>query len=151
MFECHEQDKGGLKLDSREAILQGGDSGPAIVLGKPQKSLLMTAVQHADRAEMPPKKKLPPEAIADLSQWIRAGAVWPEGKALGFATGEITDEQRKHWAYQPLKATRHGRHRGELIDAHARTLKEQGSVDLADRRTHRRVTFNLTDSAADGS
>ena len=150
-FECHgHKDKGGLKLDSREAILQGGDSGPAIVLGKPQKSLLMTAVQHADpELEMPPKKKLPPEAIADLSQWIRAGAVWPEGKALGFATGEITAEQRKHWAYQPLKGNPSRTPAGEnFIDAHVRgRLKEQGlqSVDLADRRTLiRRVTFNLT-------
>ena len=150
-FECHgHKDKGGLKLDSREAILQGGDSGPAIVLGKPQKSLLMTAVQHADPdLEMPPKKKLPPEAIADLSQWIRAGAVWPEGKALGFATGEITDEQRKHWAYQPLKGNAAQTPAEEnFIDAHVRgRLKEQGlqSVDLADRRTLiRRVTFNLT-------
>ena len=150
-FECHgHKDKGGLKLDSREAILQGGDSGPAIVLGKPQKSLLMTAVQHADsELEMPPKKKLPPEAIADLSQWIRAGAVWPEGKGLGFATGEITDEQRKHWAYQPLKGNPAQTPAGEnFIDAHVRgRLKEQGlqSVDLADRRTLiRRVTFNLT-------
>jgi len=150
-FECHgHKDKGGLKLDSREAILQGGDSGPAIVLGKPQKSLLMTAVQHADsELEMPPKKKLPPEAIADLSQWIRAGAVWPEGKALGFATGEITDEQRKHWAYQPLKGNPAQTPAGEnFIDAHVRgRLKEQGlqSVNLADRRTLiRRVTFNLT-------
>ncbi|HCE06596.1 MAG TPA: hypothetical protein DEQ62_09705 [Verrucomicrobiales bacterium] len=150
-FECHgHKDKGGLKLDSREAILQGGDSGPAIVLGKPQKSLLMTAVQHADsELEMPPKKKLPPEAIADLSQWIRAGAVWPEGKGLGFATGEITDEQRKHWAYQPLKGNPAQTPAGEnFIDAHVRgRLKEQGlqSVNLADRRTLiRRVTFNLT-------
>ena len=150
-FECHgHKDKGGLKLDSREAILQGGDSGPAIVLGKPQKSLLMTAVQHADsELEMPPKKKLPPEAIADLSQWIRAGAVWPEGKGLGFATGEITDEQRKHWAYQPLKGNAAQTPAGKnFIDAHVRgRLKEQGlqSVDLADRRTLiRRVTFNLT-------
>ena len=150
-FECHgHKDKGGLKLDSREAILQGGDSGPAIVLGKPQKSLLMTAVQHADsELEMPPKKKLPPEAIADLSQWIRAGAVWPEGKGLGFATGEITDEQRKHWAYQPLKGNPAQTPAEEnFIDAHVRgRLKEQGlqSVDLADRRTLiRRVTFNLT-------
>ena len=150
-FECHgHKDKGGLKLDSREAILQGGDSGPAIVLGKPEKSLLMTAVQHADPdLEMPPKKKLPPEAIADLSQWIRAGAVWPEGKALGFATGEITDEQRKHWAYQPLKGNPAQTPAGEnFIDAHVRgRLKEQGlqSVNLADRRTLiRRVTFNLT-------
>jgi len=150
-FECHgHKDKGGLKLDSREAILQGGDSGPAIVPGKPQKSLLMTAVQHADPdLEMPPKKKLPPEVIADLSQWIRAGAVWPEGKGLGFATGEITDEQRKHWAYQPLKGNPAQTPAGEnFIDAHVRgRLKEQGlqSVNLADRRTLiRRVTFNLT-------
>lgn len=80
-FECHgHKEKGGLKLDSRTAILQGGDSGPAMVPGNPQKSLLMTAVQHTDpELEMPPKKKLPPEVIADLSQWIRAGAVWPEG------------------------------------------------------------------------
>ena len=150
-FECHgHKDKGGLKLDSREAILQGGDSGPAIVLGKPQKSLLMTAVQHADpELEMPPKKKLPPEVIADLSQWIYDGAVWPEGKALGFATGEITAEQRKHWAYQPLKGNTAQTPPGEnFIDEHVRgRLKEQGlqSVDLADRRTLiRRVTFNLT-------
>ena len=150
-FECHgHKDKGGLKLDSREAILQGGESGPAIVPGKPQKSLLMTAVQHADPdLEMPPKKKLPPEVIADLSQWIRAGAVWPEGKALGFATGEITAEQRKHWAYQPLKGNAAQTPAEEnFIDAHVRgRLKEQGlqSVDLADRRTLiRRVTFNLT-------
>ena len=150
-FECHgHKDKGGLTLDSREAILQGGDSGPAIVLGKPQKSLLMTAVQHADPdLEMPPKKKLPPEVIADLSQWIYDGAVWPEGKALGFATGEITAEQRKHWAYQPLKGNAAQTPAEEnFIDAHVRgRLKEQGlqSVDLADRRTLiRRVTFNLT-------
>jgi len=150
-FECHgHKDKGGLKLDSGPAILQGGDSGPAIVPGNPQKSLLMTAVQHTDPdLEMPPKKKLPPEVIADLSQWIRAGAVWPEGKALGFATGEITAEQRKHWAYQPLKGNAAQTPAEEnFIDAHVRgRLKEQGlqSVDLADRRTLiRRVTFNLT-------
>mgnify|MGYP001257572817 FL=1 len=150
-FECHgHKDKGGLKLDSREAILQGGDSGPAIVPGKPQNSLLMTAVQHADPdLEMPPRKKLSPEAIADLSQWIYDGAVWPEGKALGFATGEITAEQRKHWAYQPLKGNTAQTPAGEnFIDAHVRgRLKEQGLqfVDLADRRTLiRRVTFNLT-------
>jgi hypothetical protein len=150
-FECHgHKDKGGLKLDSRTAILQGGDSGPAIVPGNPQKSLLMTAVQHTGpELEMPPKKKLPPEVIADLSQWIRAGAVWPEGKALGFATGEITDEQRQHWAYQPLKGNPVQTADGEsFIDARVRgRLKEQGlqSGDLADRRIAiRRVTFDLT-------
>ena len=76
---------------------------------------------------MPPKK-IAAEAIADLSQWIRAGAVWPEGKALGFATGEITDEQRKHWAYQPLKGNAAQTPTEEnFIDAHVRgRLKGQG-------------------------
>ena len=68
---------------------------------------------------MPPKKKLPPEAIADLSQWIRAGAVWPEGKALGFATGEITDEQRKHSSTAQSNAAQTPAEEN-FIDAHVR-------------------------------
>ena len=60
-FECHgNKDKGGLKLNSREAALKGGDSGAVIVLGKPKKSLLIKAVKHLDEdLSMPPKKKLP--------------------------------------------------------------------------------------------
>ena len=58
-FECHgNKDKGGLKLNSREAALKGGDSGAVIVLGKPKKSLLIKAVKHLDEdLSMPPKKK----------------------------------------------------------------------------------------------
>ena len=103
-YECHgHKEKGGLKLDSREAILKGGDSGPALVPGKPKESLLLTAVRHVDEElQMPPKKKLSGHIVADLKRWIREGAVWSDGKAIGFATGKITDEQRQHWAYQPL-------------------------------------------------
>ena len=150
-YECHgHKEKGGLKLDSREAILKGGDSGPALVPGKPKESLLLTAVRHVDEElQMPPKKKLSGHIVADLKRWIREGAVWPEGKAIGFATGKITDEQRQHWAYQPLKGNATKTANGEsFIDARVQSrLKEQGlqSVALADRRTLiRRVTFDLT-------
>ena len=104
-FECHgHKAKGGLKLDSREAILTGGDSGAAVVPGKPKESLLLTAVRHIDAdLTMPPKKKLPNPVINDLKRWIREGAVWGEGKSIGFATSEITDEQRNHWSFRAVK------------------------------------------------
>ena len=147
-FECHgNKDKGGLKLNSREAALKGGDSGAVIVLGKPKQSLLIKAVEHLDEdLAMPPKKKLPAHVIADLTRWIRDGAVWPEGKAVGFATGKITDKQREHWAFQPLKKVEIAE--GHPVDALIRAkLDEQKlkQVKLAGKRTLiRRATFNLT-------
>ena len=147
-FECHgNKDKGGLKLNSREAALKGGESGAVIVLGKPKQSLLIKAVEHLDEdLAMPPKKKLPAHVIADLTRWIRDGAVWPEGKAVGFATGKITDKQREHWAFQPLKKVEIAE--GHPVDALIRAkLDEQKlkQVKLAGKRTLiRRATFNLT-------
>src|SRR5829696_10250360 len=63
-YKCHAADaekiKGGLLLDTRKGIRQGGDSGPALVLGEPGKSLLMQAIRHTDPdTQMPPKEKLP--------------------------------------------------------------------------------------------
>lgn len=82
---CHGPDKvkGGLRLDSREAVLKAGDSGePAVVPGQPEKSLLLHAVMHAKKdLEMPPKEKLTPRDIAVLEQWIRDGAPWPKAVA----------------------------------------------------------------------
>jgi hypothetical protein len=78
---CHRPDKvkGGLRLDSRAAVLQGGESGPAIVPGKPAESLLVQAVTHQRKApEMPPKEKLTPADVTVLERWIRDGAPWPE-------------------------------------------------------------------------
>src|SRR5437870_11135571 len=68
-FSCHShaanKSKGGLMLDSREAMLHGGDSGPAIVPGKPDESLLIKAISYADEnLQMPPKAKLPDAEIA---------------------------------------------------------------------------------------
>ena len=68
--------KGGLRLDSLEAILKGGDSGPAVVPGKPAESLLVEAINF-DGLEMPPSAKLVPEKIDILTRWVSLGAPWP--------------------------------------------------------------------------
>src|SRR5438128_9399792 len=110
-FQCHGEKKqrGSLRLDSLATILEGGDQGPAIVPGHPEKSLLVKAISHEDPDfKMPPTKKLAREQIADLTAWIKMGAPWPSGgKAVATAPrkGEkvITAEERAHWAFQPVK------------------------------------------------
>ncbi|HKW03620.1 MAG TPA: c-type cytochrome domain-containing protein, partial [Vicinamibacterales bacterium] len=76
-FDCHTTDKkGGLRLDSREAILTGGESGPAIEVGKPDDSLLIQAVRQVAGAPKMPygRPKLKTEDIDALAEWVRAGA-----------------------------------------------------------------------------
>jgi hypothetical protein len=79
-WRCHgeEKQKGKLRLDARSTMLAGGDSGPAIVPGHPEKSLLLKALSYEEEdLKMPPPGKLTKEQIADLTQWIKAGAPWP--------------------------------------------------------------------------
>ena len=82
-FKCHSDSKakGGLRLDSREFSLTGGETGPAIVAGKPDESLLINAVKHQNGVAMPPDGTLTESQIADLAAWIKAGAIWPGGTA----------------------------------------------------------------------
>src|SRR4051794_22411393 len=85
-YKCHSGQaksvKGGLRLDSRDGLLKGGDTGPALVPGKPKQSLLLRAVRHAgDAPHMPPKGRLPPAAVADLEKWIVLGAPDPRTAA----------------------------------------------------------------------
>jgi hypothetical protein len=77
-YSCHadKKQKGGLRLDSLESILKGGDSGPAIVPGKPAESLLVEAINY-DGLEMPPNAKLAPGKVAVLTRWVSLGAPWP--------------------------------------------------------------------------
>jgi mono/diheme cytochrome c family protein len=79
--KCHGPDKqkSGLRLDSRAALLAGGDSGPAVEPGNPEESLLIAAIRHDDLLKMPPSKKLAPEQIAALTAWVQMGAPWPGG------------------------------------------------------------------------
>ncbi|MDF1737879.1 MAG: PSD1 and planctomycete cytochrome C domain-containing protein [Verrucomicrobiales bacterium] len=106
-YKCHSQDsekvKGGLLLDTREASLQGGDSGAAVVPGKADDSLLMTAISYDDSSlEMPPKYKLDAEVIADFRKWIEMGAPDPrESDSAGMITSIIDmDAGREFWAYR---------------------------------------------------
>jgi mono/diheme cytochrome c family protein len=78
--KCHGSKKtsNNLRLDSRAGLLKGGDSGPAIVAGVPEKSLLIQAVRYTGEPKMPPNKKLPATVIADFERWVRGGAVFPD-------------------------------------------------------------------------
>ena len=86
-YKCHsaeaEKIKGGLLLDTREGIRQGGDSGPAVVPGEPEKSLLMRRfATPIPTLKMPPKEKLPDAVIADFEKWVKMGAPDPrEGQS----------------------------------------------------------------------
>lgn len=105
--KCHGPEKmsGGLRLDSREALLKGGESGPAVVAGKPLQSLLVRAVSHTGDLKMPPKAKLSDKEIEAIALWIAQGAVWPgSGKLTGPQSGkfQVTKEQSRWWAFQPV-------------------------------------------------
>ena len=78
-YECHSarssKIKGGLRLDHIDLILQGGDSGPAIIVGKPLESLLIEAIRYENPDfHMPPKEKLKKEIVSDFEKWIDTGA-----------------------------------------------------------------------------
>jgi len=106
--ECHgaKKQKGGLRVDSRAALLQGGDTGPAVVPGKVDEGYLVDAIHYGDTYKMPPRGKLPPEAIATLTEWVRSGAPWPAEAAKPAKVGGAKDfdfeGRRQHWSLQPV-------------------------------------------------
>lgn len=108
-YSCHAADakiiRGGLLLDSRDGLLDGGDSGPAVVPGEAEKSLLLSALKH-DAFEMPPDRKLPDAVIADFEHWITRGAVDPRDQGNAEAPRGVDFEAAKsHWAFQPIQKT----------------------------------------------
>ncbi|MFT5465123.1 MAG: hypothetical protein ACI8UO_000209 [Verrucomicrobiales bacterium] len=107
--ECHgaEKSKGGLRLDHIDHIRKGGETGPAIVAGEAEKSLLIEAVRRGDPDfAMPPKQAdaLSESEIAKLEKWIKMGAPWPVEIAKGGEVDEhgFTAEDRAWWAIQPV-------------------------------------------------
>lgn len=160
-FSCHGNNgkhEGELRLNSRAALLHGGASGPAAVLGKPKESLLVEAVQYRN-LQMPPNRKLPDADIAKIVKWVEAGLPWPkegdEGTPLESASKKfsITATQKAHWAFQPISApnvpavnnldwSRTSIDRFLYAAMTAQNLKPN---ELADRATLlRRVTYDLT-------
>ncbi|MEO8352228.1 MAG: c-type cytochrome domain-containing protein, partial [Chthoniobacteraceae bacterium] len=110
-FKCHSADekvKGGLRLDFRDGWAKGGDSGPAIVAGKPDESLLIEAVRYRDEDfAMPPKRKLPDAEIAVLEEWVAMGAPDPRSESANSGparkAGLSIEESREFWSYRKPK------------------------------------------------
>jgi hypothetical protein len=156
-FECHSTGKkrsGGLLLDSRASLLKGGDTGPAIVPGDPEKSLLVKAIGYQDLPKMPKRTKLPDEQIAELTAWVKMGAPWPDSgteTAIGPKPFNL-EERKKHWSFQPLARVttpqvknkewpRNDLDRFILAALEAKWLQPAAA---ADKRTWlRRVTYDL--------
>lgn len=104
---CHgaEKQKGNLRLDSREAVLKGGDTAPAVVPHKPDESLLVDAIRYGETYQMPPKSQLPADEIATLVHWVRIGAPWGREAVAESVQPAATFDlwaRAKHWSFQPL-------------------------------------------------
>ena len=113
-YKCHSVEakkvKGGYSLDTKQGLAAGGESGhPGLTPGKPSESSLFEAISWTnDDMQMPPKKKLPPEVVANFKKWIEMGAPDPREKKTADASGGKRvidmDQGRKHWAFQkPVK------------------------------------------------
>lgn len=156
-LECHSGDtpEGKLDLSSRDAILNGGDSGPAAIPGNGAESLLIVAVKRTGTLQMPPEKELSSEEIEALSNWVDEGMKWPESlPKLLRAKGEfkVTEQDREHWAFRqvaiPSQPTVHDTEwiRSPMDTFVLAELEGKGIKPLpqADRRTLvRRLYFDL--------
>jgi hypothetical protein len=103
--ECHgpTRQRASLRLDSREAVLRGGDSGPAAVPGKPAESLLVRAVGPDGPVHMPPKGKLKDDQVAVLKRWVEMGVPFPAGSAtVAVRSGGVTDADKNFWSFRPI-------------------------------------------------
>lgn len=154
-YECHSHSKrirAGLALDYRSGWEKGGDSGPAIVPGKPEDSLLITAIKHEDKdTAMPPKKKLGDAEIELLVHWVKIGA--PDPRITAPKHPSSLEEGRKHWAFQPvgspaIPSSSYPERSNSPIDAFLfEKMASRGlsPAPLADRSTLlRRVSYDLT-------
>jgi hypothetical protein len=111
-YKCHSTEsgtvRGGLGVDHREALFSGGASGPAVVPGNLEESILWNAINYNDY-QMPPNRKLPPAVIADFRKWIEMGAPDPrtnEGVVVhSKVTPEIIEQGKQHWSFQTPKKT----------------------------------------------
>lgn len=150
---CHgpEKQKSGLRLDSRPGMLKGSESGPVVTLGDPDDSVLIEAVRRTGANPMPPKKPLPPDAVSDLTNWVKMGAPWPESAATR-AVEASAEAWKTHWAFQPVRdprlpAIRQRDWPRTSIDAFILTALEAKGLSpspAADKRTLiRRATFDL--------
>ncbi|MFO0875993.1 MAG: DUF1553 domain-containing protein [Gemmataceae bacterium] len=155
-YKCHstehKKNRGGLQVDSRAALLKGGESGAALVPGKPEESLLIKALDHRGDLKMPPGAPLPAAVVADLKAWVKMGAPAPDASAQ-VTKGTDWNEARRFWSFQPVRrpalptVKRADWVKNDIDRFILARLETEGltPVAAADRRTLiRRVTFDLT-------
>jgi hypothetical protein len=154
-YECHSAEagksKGGLTVDSRPALLKGGDNGPALIAGVPDKSLLITAIRYQKRElQMPPKSPLPAAEQRVLEEWVKRGAPDPrhEEIAASVKPRPVDVEQgRRHWAFRPVAEVPTPKN-GHPVDAFLQARLADKGLEFAppaDPATFlRRITFDLT-------
>lgn len=148
---CHGERKqeSGLRLDSRAAVLRGGDGGPVVAAGKAQNSRLIQAVRYDnDDLQMPPNKKLADSEIASLIRWVQLGLPWPDTVSLR----DDRSPTKPHWAFEALQrpvlpTTQDGGWARTAIDRFIAAKLEASGISPsppADRRTFiRRAMFDL--------
>ena len=158
-YECHSSQadelKGGLSLENAASVVKGGDSGTAVVGGKPDESLILDALKY-DGMEMPPDGKLPESVIQDFKKWIAMGAPDPrEGEAAKPRAASTIDiaAGRKFWAFQPpvksaIPAVKDSNWPATFIDrfvlADLEAAGNDPSPEIGKARLLRRVTYDLT-------
>ncbi|OWK40584.1 PSD1 and planctomycete cytochrome C domain-containing protein [Fimbriiglobus ruber] len=151
--KCHgaKKQQGGLRLDSRATTLAGGETGPAVVAGQPDKSLLITAVRRKGDLKMPPDAPLKDAQIAALTRWVELGAPWPADKSTAQSGG--TTQATTHWAFQPVRnheppTVREAAWVRTPVDRFVLARLEAEGLrpsQVADKRTLiRRATYDLT-------
>jgi cytochrome c553 len=158
-YACHSEKskrpQGGLRVDSIAAMLKGGASGPAIVPGQPEKSLLIAAIRRTDaKLQMPPAGKLSDARIKDFEQWVKMGAPAPaEAAAATTQPAYDFNEAKKFWSFQPVKDPAPPQVKNAawvktpidrfiLAKLEEKNLKPVG--DAGRRTLIRRATFDLT-------
>jgi uncharacterized protein DUF1553/uncharacterized protein DUF1549/cytochrome c len=158
-YECHSvesgKSKGGLLIDSRDAVLKGGDNGPALIAGNLEKSHIIESVRYKNEdLQMPPKGAMPAAEVKALEEWVKMGAPDPR-EAIAtthHATPRVIDlkEGAKHWAFSPITNPQvpKAADTANPIDAFITEKLTEKGLSLAvpaDKRTLiRRATFDLT-------
>ena len=150
---CHgaKKAKSGLRLDTRQSLLRGGEQGAAVIPGSPEKSLFIQAIGYEGDLKMPPSSRLPDAEISILKDWVAGGLPWPDQRPLA-EPSVIADTSAKHWAFKPVAQTTPPQVRDRSgvntpVDRFVVAALDKAGLTpsvRADRRTLiRRATFDL--------
>ena len=150
-YACHSSKKqeASLRVDSRAALLKGGDSGAVVIPGEPDKSKLIKAIGYAGELQMPPAGKLPIAAVQTLTTWVKMGLPYPDTKQV---QPDLTQKAKQHWAFLPVRDPLPPKVKNESairtpLDRFTEAKLEEKGHSLSpstDKRTLiRRATFDL--------